>query len=58
VARSGGLIATSLLGTMLAARGASLVAAFHVAAVFAGVAALAAAICAFVWLERGSPGEG
>ena len=53
VARCGGLIATSLLGLMLAARGASLVAAFHTAAVGAGVAALAAAACAFIWLDRG-----
>ena len=53
VARAGGLIATSLLGLMLAARGASLLAAFHIAAIGAGMAALAAAACAFVWLDRG-----
>ncbi len=51
VARSGGLIGTALLGLMLAARGASLLAAFHIAAIAAGVAALAAAACAFVWLD-------
>jgi fucose permease len=52
VARCGGLIATALLGTMLAARGASLLAAFHLAMAVAAVAALAAGVCAFVWLER------
>ena len=52
VARCGGLMATSLLGLMLAARGSSLVAAFHAAAACAGVAALAAAACAFIWLDR------
>ncbi len=58
VARTGGLVATSLLGIVLAARGASLLAAFHAAAVVAGVAALAASLCAFTWLERGSPVPG
>jgi predicted MFS family arabinose efflux permease len=53
VARSGGLIGTALLGLMLAARGASLLAAFHIAAIASGVVALAAAACAFVWLDRG-----
>jgi EmrB/QacA subfamily drug resistance transporter len=53
VARTGGLIGTALLGLMLAARGASLLAAFHIAAIASGVAALAAAACAFAWLERG-----
>jgi EmrB/QacA subfamily drug resistance transporter len=52
VARCGGLIATSLLGLMLAARGASLLAAFHLAAAGAAVAALAAGACAFIWLDR------
>lgn len=58
VARCGGLIATALLGLLLSARGASLVAAFHLAALGAGVAALAAAVCAFVWLDRARPGSG
>jgi EmrB/QacA subfamily drug resistance transporter len=55
VARSGGLIATALLGTVLSARGEALVAAFHVAAVVAGVAAMAAGACAFIWLGRVKP---
>jgi EmrB/QacA subfamily drug resistance transporter len=52
VARAGGLIATALLGLMLAARGAPLIAAFEVAVIGAGVAALAAGACAFLWLDR------
>jgi EmrB/QacA subfamily drug resistance transporter len=52
VARAGGLIATALLGLVLAARGAQLIAAFHLAVLGAGVASLAAGLCAFVWLER------
>ena len=58
VARCGGLIATSLLGLMLAARGAPLMAAFHVAMGVAGVVALASGVCAFVWLDRGRPPSG
>jgi EmrB/QacA subfamily drug resistance transporter len=58
VARSGGLIATALLGPMLAARGASLLAAFHITAIGCGVAALAAAACAFAWLDQGRPASG
>jgi predicted MFS family arabinose efflux permease len=52
VARAGGLIATALLGLVLAARGAQLIAAFHLAVLGAGVASLAAGLCAFLWLER------
>jgi EmrB/QacA subfamily drug resistance transporter len=52
VARAGGLIATALLGLMLAARGAPLLEAFRFAALGAGVAALAAGLCAFIWLDR------
>jgi MFS family permease len=51
VARSGGLIATALLGMVLSAHGAALLAAFQIAAVVAGMAALAAGACAFIWLE-------
>ena len=47
VARTGGLIATALLGTVLAAHGPALLAAFH-GAMIAGAAACAlAALCAF-----------
>jgi EmrB/QacA subfamily drug resistance transporter len=52
VARSGGLVATSLLGLLLAARGAQLESAFRLVAVTAGVVALAAAGCAFAWLGK------
>jgi EmrB/QacA subfamily drug resistance transporter len=52
VARAGGLIATSLLGMVLAARGADLLPAFRVAVVAAGVAAVAAMLCAAAWLGR------
>jgi EmrB/QacA subfamily drug resistance transporter len=51
VARAGGLIATSLLGTVLSAQGAALLATFRVAVIVAGVAALAAALCAFTLVE-------
>ncbi len=51
VARSGGLIATALLGTILAMHGAALVAAFHVAAIVGGATAFAAAACAFLWIK-------
>ena len=48
VARTGGLIATALLGTVLAAQGEQLWAAFH-AAMLTGVAACtAAAVCAMI----------
>lgn len=52
VARSGGLVATALLGLLLAARGAQLESAFRLVAVAAGVAALASAGCAFAWLGK------
>jgi len=45
VARTGGLIATALLGAVLASEGAQLFAGFHIAMlVSAGVAALASAV--------------
>jgi EmrB/QacA subfamily drug resistance transporter len=47
VARAGGLVAIALLGAVLSARGAALVASFHTAALVAGAAALAAGACAF-----------
>jgi EmrB/QacA subfamily drug resistance transporter len=53
VARTGGLVATALLGSVLSKQGAALVAAFHVAGIVAAVASLAAAACAFVLLEPG-----
>jgi EmrB/QacA subfamily drug resistance transporter len=55
VARAGSLIATALLGMMLAAQGDALLAAFRVAVIAAGVAALAAGLCAYAWV--GQPSE-
>jgi EmrB/QacA subfamily drug resistance transporter len=51
VARTGGLIATALLGTVLAASGAALVAAFHVAMVVGAVACLGASGAAAVFIR-------
>ena len=53
IARTGGLLATALLGGVLAAQGNALVAPFKVAALVATGAAIAASICAFVWIGRG-----
>ena len=52
VARTGGLIATALLGGVFAARGSMLFGAFHVAAIACAIASLAAGASAFV-LVRG-----
>jgi len=51
VARAGGLLTTALLGLVLGAHGAQLVAAFHVAALACAVTALASAACAFIWIS-------
>jgi EmrB/QacA subfamily drug resistance transporter len=57
VARTGGLVATALLGSVLAARGTGLVGAFH-GAMFAGAAAsVAAAVSAFALVGRGGRGR-
>jgi EmrB/QacA subfamily drug resistance transporter len=48
IARTGGLIATALLGGVLAARGASLVGAFHVAVIAIACASLAASASAIL----------
>jgi EmrB/QacA subfamily drug resistance transporter len=50
VARSGGLIATALLGGVLAARGASLLGAFHVAMLSCALACAVAAASAYAGL--------
>ncbi|HEY2049855.1 MAG TPA: MFS transporter [Caulobacteraceae bacterium] len=47
VARTGGLVATALLGSVLAQTGAALLGAFHVAMVVAAAASLAASLSAF-----------
>jgi EmrB/QacA subfamily drug resistance transporter len=52
VARGGGLIATALLGVVLTAQGRALLAPFHAAMVVCAATALAASICAFVWVKR------
>jgi EmrB/QacA subfamily drug resistance transporter len=51
VARLGGLIATALLGALLSARGIALVEAFHGAAIACGLAALAAGIFGFLFVD-------
>ena len=48
VARTGGLVATALLGSVLAAQGAQLVSAFHVAMIASAVTCLAAAASALI----------
>jgi EmrB/QacA subfamily drug resistance transporter len=54
IARTGGLVATALLGGLLAARGGELVASFQAAAFSAAGVALAAGVCAFLWVGRRS----
>ncbi len=54
VARSGGLLATALLGSVLAAAGTQLTAAFHTAMILGAVACAAASLCAFALLARKS----
>jgi EmrB/QacA subfamily drug resistance transporter len=51
LARIGGLIATALIGGVIAARGEALFAAFHIAVLACAVAALAAGIAAFILLR-------
>ncbi len=52
VARAGGLVATALLGAVLAARGPDLAASFKAAALVGAAAALAAGACAFLTLDK------
>lgn len=52
VARTGGLIATSLLGAVLSAQGPLLVSAFHAALMVAAAASVCASLCAFALVER------
>jgi len=51
LARTGGLIATALLGGALAAGGPALIVQFHLAAVAGAVGALAASACAFLLID-------
>jgi predicted MFS family arabinose efflux permease len=57
VARTGGLIATALLGSVLAARGDGLLSAFKIAMLAAAGAAAAAALSAVALLPRGAAGS-
>jgi len=57
VARTGGLVSTALLSFILAAQGAVLQRLFEVAMLCAAAAALAAAVCAFVWLKPTPPAK-
>jgi EmrB/QacA subfamily drug resistance transporter len=52
VARTGGLVATALLGTVLASRGDGLLTSFHAAMSFAALACLLAAVSAIALLKR------
>ena len=52
IARTGGLIATALLGGVLALQGDALAASFRWAAVVAAAVAVAASASAFVWVGR------
>ena len=57
VSRTGGLIATALLGAVLARHGAGLVEGFHQACIASAVAAAVAGLCALWTLGGGSPAE-
>jgi hypothetical protein len=52
VARTGGLVATALLGSVLAARGHLLLVAFHEAMLISAAACVAASVSAFALLAR------
>ncbi|MEP7297563.1 MAG: MFS transporter [Burkholderiales bacterium] len=52
IARTGGLIATALLGGVLALHGDALLPPFRWAALAAGATALAAGVSAFIWVGR------
>ncbi len=55
VARTGGLVATALVGAVLAARGADLLAGFHLAASVGACACLLAGLTAFCLVGRVAP---
>lgn len=56
VARTGSLVASALLGGVLAAPADQLAARFHIAVLATAAAALAAGVCAFIWVGgRGQP---
>jgi len=51
VSRSGGLIVTALLGTVLSRQGAALIQGYHEATMVGAGLALAAGVCAFLTLS-------
>ncbi|HEY4077187.1 MAG TPA: MFS transporter [Rhizomicrobium sp.] len=53
IARAGGLIATALLGSVLGAKGESLMTGFHAASIACVVACVAAGACAFFLITAG-----
>ena len=55
VARTGGLIATALLGAVLSANGQELLAGVHAAAIAGAVTAIAASSSAFAWVRNQRP---
>ncbi|HYZ32214.1 MAG TPA: MFS transporter, partial [Crenalkalicoccus sp.] len=55
VARTGGLVATALLGSVLAKQGAALLAAFHGAMLVASVCCVIAAACAYGFVTGAAP---
>jgi EmrB/QacA subfamily drug resistance transporter len=55
VARTGGMVATALLGAVLGAAGPALVGGFHTAALVCALASVAAAASAFFLMRRSTP---
>jgi MFS family permease len=53
VARTGGLVATALIGAVIASRGPALVAGFHQAMIVGAAMAAAASLSAFLLLKEG-----
>lgn len=58
VARSGGLVATAMLGSVLAAQGSQLLTAFHAAMTVCAAACAAASLSAFALIDRKAPPRG
>ena len=58
VARTGGLVATALLGSVLAAEGDRLLAAFHIAMLFCAAICIAASVSAFALLDNKTNAHG
>jgi hypothetical protein len=58
VARTAGLVATALLGSILGAAGSQLVRGFHVAAWACAIASIGAAVAAFALVRTGTKRRG